>query len=186
MSFEEKTITSRTIYEGRIISLKLDEVEMPDGRISSREIVNHPGAVAIIAITDQDQMVMVKQYRKPLEKTIIEIPAGKLEKGEKPEECALRELQEETGYTAKSLLHIASFYTSPGFADEIIHLFWADQLVKGENAPDDGEFVELVEITWDEAKDLLKSGVIIDAKTILALYVWENYRLKTKGDEKFL
>jgi ADP-ribose pyrophosphatase len=125
MNLEEKTIKTEKIFEGRIITVQVDEVELPNGKTSTRELVKHPGAVAVIAVTDEEKIVMVEQYRKPLEKEIVEIPAGKLEKGEDPAECAKRELEEETGYGCTNLELLTSFYTSPGFADELVHVYLA-------------------------------------------------------------
>lgn len=171
---EEKTISSETIFSGKVVQLKVDEVQLPDGRTTKREIVNHPGAVAVLAITDEDRLVLVRQYRKPLEKTILEIPAGKLEAGEELAACAARELEEETGYRAKALSHLVSFYTSPGFADELLHLFKADGLDQGQVNLDQDEFVELVELTLEECMEHIRQGDIIDAKTIMAVYLWQN------------
>jgi ADP-ribose pyrophosphatase len=172
MSFlEEKTVSTEKIFNGRVISLQVDEVELPNGKKAKRELVKHPGAVAIIAITDENKIVLVEQYRKALERTIIEIPAGKLEKGEEPEFCAKRELEEETGYDCTSLKFINAFYTSPGFADEIIHVYLAKGLKKKENAAslDEDEFVNLMEMTLDEALQAIKERKIYDAKTIFAV-----------------
>lgn len=169
----EKTVASTPIYDGKIIQVQVDEVELPNGKTAKREIVHHPGAVAVMAITQENRMVMVRQFRKPLERTIVEIPAGKLEPGEEPEVCAGRELREETGYTYTSLRHQASFYTSPGFADEIVHLYRAEGVTPGEAQPDDDEFVELLHVTVEEAQELIASGDIRDAKTILAVYAWQ-------------
>lgn len=167
----EKTISTETIYEGRIIDLKIEEVELPNGKRSSREIIKHPGAVAIIAMTDEKKIVMVQQYRKALEKVIVEIPAGKLEKGEKPEHTAIRELEEETGYICESLTPLISFYTSPGFADELIHIYLANNLTKKENPAslDEDEFVDVVELTLEEALEYMKEQKIYDAKTVYAV-----------------
>ncbi|BAU29129.1 ADP-ribose pyrophosphatase [Aneurinibacillus soli] len=169
----EKTISSQTIYEGKVITLKVDQVELPNGKTASREIVTHPGAVAVMAITDDNRLVVVRQFRKPLGRTIVEIPAGKLEPGEEPVVCAHRELEEETGYTTRTMQHVASCYTSPGFADEIIHLYRTDGLIAGEAKPDEDEFVELMHITVEEAQQLIESGEICDAKTIMAVYAWK-------------
>ncbi|MCF6408313.1 NUDIX domain-containing protein [Pseudalkalibacillus salsuginis] len=166
---EEKTINSEVIYNGRIIDLHLEEVELPDGKTSQREVIKHPGAVAILAITSENKIVLVRQYRKPLNREIIEIPAGKLEKGEIPEVCAHRELEEETGYRSKELTYLQSFYTSPGFADELIHIFYTDQLEQGEVQLDQDEFVERMEVTLEEAIELVKTQEIYDAKTAFAI-----------------
>ncbi|MBS4191117.1 NUDIX hydrolase [Bacillus sp. FJAT-49705] len=168
---EEKTINIEKIYMGKVISLQLEDVELPNGNTSKREIIKHPGAVAVLALTDDEKIVMVEQYRKALEKTIVEIPAGKLEPGEDPLECAKRELEEETGYDCKEMDWLISFYTSPGFADEIVHLYIAKGLVQKENAAslDEDEFVNLIELTLDEAEQFLKEKKIYDAKTAYAV-----------------
>ncbi|WP_181444588.1 NUDIX hydrolase [Bacillus sp. 03113] len=169
--FEEKTIKSEKIFSGRIIQLQVDEVELPNGKTSTRELIKHPGAVAVLAVTNDQKIVMVEQYRKPLERTLIEIPAGKLEGNEDPLVCAKRELEEETGYGCHHLELITSFYTSPGFADEIVHLFLAKDLYKKENAAglDEDEFVQLLEITLEEALQYMKEHKIYDAKTAYAV-----------------
>ncbi|WP_284140323.1 MULTISPECIES: NUDIX hydrolase [unclassified Virgibacillus] len=166
-NFEEKTINSKAIFKGNVVELQVDEVLLPNGKTASRELIKHPGAVGVIAITRDKKIVFVKQYRKALEKTLIEIPAGKLEKGEKPERTAIRELEEETGYTTNELRFVDSFYTSPGFADEHMYIYLTDQLSKLETPPagDDDEFVELLELTLDEAKQLVYNQEIQDAKT---------------------
>lgn len=168
---EEKTLKSEQIFTGRIISLQVDEVELPNGKVSKREIVKHPGAVAVIPVTDDNKIVMVEQYRKALERTIIEIPAGKLEVGEKPEICAARELEEETGYECANMEWLISFYTSPGFADEIVHLYKATGLSKKVNpaTTDEDEFVNLMEVTLEEGLQLIKEQQIYDAKTAYAV-----------------
>ncbi|HEU5138357.1 MAG TPA: NUDIX hydrolase [Bacillales bacterium] len=167
--FTEKTISSEQIYKGKIIDVQLDQVELPDGQTSSRELVYHPGAVAVLAVTPEGRLLMVRQYRKPLERSLVEIPAGKLENGEAPESCARRELEEETGYRSDSLQYVTSFYTSPGFSDEIVHLYFSNQLEKGEQKTDDDEFVELMEVTLEEAKELMRQKEIYDAKTAYAV-----------------
>lgn len=174
--FTEKTLSSETIYNGKIINVQLDEVELPNGKTSKRELVYHPGAVAVIALTEEDRILMVRQFRKPLGRSIVEVPAGKLEKGEDPEKCARRELEEETGYRSENMSHVASFYTSPGFSDELIHLYFTDQLIKGKQNPDEDEFVELMEVTLDEALELVKKKEIYDAKTAYAVQYLQLYK----------
>ncbi|MDR4435589.1 ADP-ribose pyrophosphatase [Bacillus tequilensis] len=170
-SLEEKTITKEQIFSGKVIDLYVEDVELPNGKTSKREIVKHPGAVAILAVTDEGKIILVKQFRKPLERTIVEIPAGKLEKGEEPEYTALRELEEETGYTAKKLTKITAFYTSPGFADEIVHLFLAEELavLEEKRELDEDEFVEVMEVTLEDALKLVESREVYDAKTAYAI-----------------
>ncbi|MCH6268392.1 MULTISPECIES: NUDIX domain-containing protein [Neobacillus] len=168
---EEKTLKSEEIFSGKIISLHLQEVELPNGKTSKREIIKHPGAVAILALTPENKIIMVEQYRKALERTIVEIPAGKLEKDEEPASCARRELEEETGYVCESLELLTSFFTSPGFADEIVHVYLAKGLTKKEDsaALDEDEFVNLEELTLEEALQYVKEQKIYDAKTIYAV-----------------
>lgn len=169
--FEEKTIKTEQIFNGKVLSLRVDDVELPNGKYSKRELIKHPGAVAVIAITNENKIVMVEQYRKALEQSLIEIPAGKLEPGEAPSVTAARELEEETGYVSGKMEHIISFYTSPGFADEIVHLYIATELQKKENsaACDEDEFVEVMEISLEEAQQYIKEKRIYDVKTAYAV-----------------
>jgi ADP-ribose pyrophosphatase len=169
--FEEKTISTTPIFDGRVIKIQVDEVKLPNGNTSKREIVKHPGAVAIVAVTENDKLILVEQYRKAMEKSIIEVPAGKLEPGEEPIKTAHRELEEETGYIADNMELIASFYTAPGFCDEIVYLYEATGLSKKEDkaALDEDEFVELMEVSLEEAVELMKEQRIHDAKTMFAV-----------------
>ncbi|PZE22021.1 NUDIX hydrolase [Paenibacillus xerothermodurans] len=174
--FEEITISSQPIFEGRVISVHVDTVQLPNGAMSTREIVRHPGAVAVLALLD-DRMLVVEQYRKPLERSQIEIPAGKLEPGEDPAEAAKRELEEETGYRCANLKHLSSFYTSPGFSDEILHLYVAEHLVEGNIHLDEDEFLECEAITLEQAQQYIREQRISDAKTVAAVYAWQLYKL---------
>lgn len=175
-SLEEITVSTEQIFEGKIISLQVDTVTLPDGNQATREVVRHPGAVAVLALRG-DKMLVVDQFRQPLGRCEVEIPAGKLERGEDPLEAAKRELQEETGYSCGKIRKLQSFYTSPGFADEIIHLYLAEELISGDMMPDDDEFLEMSEITLDEAYRLIQEQRISDAKTIMAVYAWNMYKL---------
>ncbi|EUJ45187.1 NUDIX domain-containing protein [Paenilisteria rocourtiae] len=174
-SLEEKTLKSEMIFDGKIIKVVVDDVILPNGATSKREIVKHPGAVAVVAITPANKMVMVEQYRKPLEKAIVEIPAGKIELGEAPEWTAGRELEEETGYKTNGLKHLVSFYTSPGFADELLHIYLAGDLEKQVNPlqADEDEFVNIIEVSLEEALQLIEEQVICDAKTVYAVQYWQ-------------
>lgn len=169
--YEEKTLTSTEIYKGKIISLRIEEVELPNGKTAQRELIKHPGAVAILAITADEKIVLVEQFRKALDRSLVEIPAGKIEPGEDPETTAIRELEEETGYSATEFTYIQSFATSPGFADEIIHLYLAMGLKKVDNpaAGDDDEFINLLEASIAEAEEMMASTKIYDAKTAFAI-----------------
>ncbi len=175
--FEEKTISRKEIFHGKIIDVALDEVRLPDGGTAQRELVFHPGGVGVLAITDENKIVLVKQFRKPMEKVIVEIPAGKIDPGEgsQPQETGARELEEETGYRAESLEHVASMYLSPGFANELLHVYHAKNIRKVENplAQDEDEVLELYEWTLAEAKAAIKDQTICDAKTIFAIQYWE-------------
>ncbi|TCS84072.1 NUDIX hydrolase [Tepidibacillus fermentans] len=180
--FVEKTVSSQQIFDGKIIKVFVDTVELPNGKHATREIVRHPGAVGILAVTKENRVLMVKQYRKPMNQFLYEIPAGKLEPGEDPKLCAIRELKEETGYVATNMTPFSKFYTSPGFADEFIHLFYAEGIEAGEATPDEDEFVELVELTLDESIEMIEKGKIVDAKTIISIYYLQMMLLK--GREK--
>lgn len=168
MDKREITISSTRIYEGRIINLRVEDVLLPNGKVAGREIVEHRGAVAILPVTGDKKIVMVKQYRKPADKELWEIPAGKLEQDESPDECARRELEEETGYSGK-LKKIFEFYTSPGFSNEYLHLYTATDLVPGTQHLDPDELLDLREFTMDEIKKMTMSGSIKDAKTLIGI-----------------
>ncbi|AGB18935.1 NUDIX hydrolase [Thermoanaerobacterium thermosaccharolyticum] len=169
MNLNEPTKNSNTIFSGRIINLRIDDVVLPNGKVAKREIVEHGGGVSILAINKDGKIIMVKQYRKPAEKVLLEIPAGKLNIGEKPDECAKRELMEETGYIAKELKHLFSFYPSPGFSTEVLHLYLANDLEKGTPHTDPDEFLNVYEYSVDEIKEMIENGLIEDAKTLIAL-----------------
>ncbi|GAA0135643.1 NUDIX hydrolase [Paenibacillus sp. YSY-4.3] len=169
---KETTVSTEHIFTGKVISLQVDTVRLPDGTEGKREIVKHPGAVAVLAV-HQGRLLLVDQYRQALGRCELEIPAGKLERGEDPMEAARRELEEETGYRCGKLSLLHSFYTSPGFADEIIHLYLAEDLTAGDASPDEDEFLEIIEATFEETQQYIAEGRIFDAKTILAAYIWQ-------------
>ncbi|UOF92926.1 NUDIX hydrolase [Fodinisporobacter ferrooxydans] len=169
---QEKTLESKRIFDGKVISLDLLTVRLPNGREATREVVKHPGAVAVLAVTEEGKIVFVRQYRKAIERVSLEIPAGKLEPGEDPFEAAQRELQEETGYRAQEWQHLHSFFTSPGFADEIMHVYVAKQLEKTQANPDDDEFLQVLEADAVQILLWLQQQAIIDAKTLVPLYWW--------------
>lgn len=177
----ETTLSSESIFKGKVISLQVDTVQLPDGNKATREVVKHPGAVSVLAI-HEGRLLLVDQYRQPMGRCELEIPAGKLEQGEDPLEAAKRELQEETGYTCGKIELVHSFYTSPGFADEIIHLYIASDLQKGEMSLDEDEFLEVYEATLEQCEAYIAEGRIADAKTILAVYIWKQ-QLMDKGSK---
>ncbi|GAA0229080.1 NUDIX hydrolase [Metaclostridioides mangenotii] len=169
MVLEEKTIKSDKIYTGKIVSLRVDTVEIPEKGYSKREIIEHGGAVGIVAITDDNKIVLVKQFRKPIEDALVEIPAGKLEIGENPKECAIRELQEETGYTAENIKLIHKFYSSAGFSNEKIFIYLATGLTPGETMLESDEFLDVMEIDVKEAFEMVIKNEIEDAKSTIGI-----------------
>ncbi|MDF2520803.1 MAG: hydrolase [Clostridia bacterium] len=171
MNFSERTIQKEDIYKGKIINLELHTVELQNGSTSMREIIRHRGGVAVIALNKEKEIVLVKQFRKPYEQAILEIPAGKLEKGEKPEECAVRELKEETGLSAESLTLLNVMYPSPGYTDEKIYIFKAEGLAEGSICPDEDEFINVERYPLNKAVEMVKSGIINDAKTVIAIFM---------------
>ena len=169
MIFEEKTIKKETIYEGKILNLRRDVVQAVGGE-ATREVIEHNGAVAMVALTDDGKVIMVKQYRYPMRKVILEIPAGKIDKGETdPDEAAARELKEETGYTAGRMEKLGKIYPSVGYSEEGIELYLCRDLVPGETDMDEDEAIDIEEYDFDEACRMAESGEIRDAKTICAL-----------------
>ena len=173
MIISEKTISSKAIYNGKVLKFHVDTVELENGHISTRELVDHPGGVGVVAIDGDGYVCMVTQYRKPYEKAVTEIPAGKLDPRETPEVCGKRELKEETGLVCESLVSLGELYPSAGYTNEIIHLYLATDFVQGEANPDDDEFVDVEKIHIDTLCDMIMSGEIKDGKTIAAI-------LKTK------
>lgn len=164
----EKTVESQRIYDGRILNLRVDDVMLPDGNFSKREIVEHQGAVAVLAIKDE-QMIFVKQYRIANERVLTEIPAGILEDGEKPEEAAIRECQEEIGYRPLNLFRLGEFLPTPGYCSEKITLFCATEFVWDPLDEDPDECIQIVKIPIRTARALFINGQFIDGKTVAAL-----------------
>lgn len=174
MDYEEKTMKTEKIYEGKIINLRIDTVELPDKKYSKREIVEHSGSVGIIPII-ANSIVLVKQFRKSVEKILLEIPAGKIEINEEPRETALRELREETGYTTEKLEYLFEFYTSPGFSNEKMYLFLSDELLKGETSFESNEYIELEKVKIEDLIKMVDRGEITDSKTIIGIFYAEKY-----------
>lgn len=168
----EPTVASRLIYRGRVAGLRVDEVRLPSGRTAQREIVEHPGAAAIVAVTDEGEVVLVRQYRKAVEGTLLEIPAGTLEPGEAPVQCAHRELAEETGLRAETMTPLLTFAPSPGILSEVITIFRAGGLrpVGGATAPpEEEEGLRVTRVALQRIPAMIASGEIRDAKTIIGL-----------------
>ena len=165
----EKTIKSTRIYKGRRLGLRDDEVELSNGKISHREICEHPGAVAIVPITNDGKIILIRQFRKPIEEAIYEIPAGLINKGEELKDAAARELEEETGYKANKIEFALTVYTSPGYSTEKLHIFIARDLVATKNNPDEDENIEVAITPIETALQMIKNGEIKDGKTIVGI-----------------
>ncbi|MCS7174278.1 NUDIX domain-containing protein [Pseudothermotoga sp.] len=167
----EKTLVSRTVFAGKIITVKVDQVELGNGRTSSREVVLHPGAVAVLPLFESGEVVLVKQFRYPIGEELLEVPAGKLDRDESTDECALRELREETGLLSRKLSYLGFIYTSPGFSSEKIHLYLAEDLMQLEQQLDPDEILETVKLPLNEAVRMCQEGKINDAKTVALIFL---------------
>ncbi len=159
----------RTVFEGKVVRLYLDRVLLSDGNEAEREVVGHWGAVGIVPLDGEGGVILVQQYRHATGEDLLEIPAGKLMKGEDPLECAKRELLEEIGASAKKWYELCRFYTSPGFSDEMLHLFMAEGLEQGKPCPDEDEFLIMRRVKISEALDMLQEGAIQDSKTAVGV-----------------
>ena len=168
---KEKTLHSKCVFKGSLLDVRNDEVIFPSGSKSTREWINHPGAVCCIPVLENGDICLIKQYRYAIRKYVIELPAGKLEIGETPIDCAKRELEEEIGFEAKRIQFLTMFYPAVGFVNEEMHLFFAEDLKKTNTNLDEDEFIELIPKTLDQAVEMIYSGDITDAKTIIGL-VW--------------
>lgn len=167
----EKIITSKNVYDGRIVKLDINEVELPNGQIAKREVVSHKPGVSIVAIDDKNNFIFVKQFRSGIGDELIEIPAGLVENGENPKSAARRELQEEIGYDCNNLELLCSFYPSPGFCNEVTYIYLATNLIKSSLPKDEDEFIELIRIPMVEIKSLYNKEYTVDGKTILGITI---------------
>ncbi len=168
-SLREVVLSSERIFEGRLIKVHRDQVLLPDGRTAFREIVEHPGAVGIVPVLDEIQIILVRQYRHPVGKALLEIPAGTRKAGESPEDCAYRELIEEIGYSAGNLIPLFSLFLAPGYSTELLHLYLATDLKPLKGQTEEDEFLEVVTVPWEEVIPLIRSGEIADAKSVAGL-----------------
>jgi ADP-ribose pyrophosphatase len=167
----EKTLSSQQIYDGRILQLRVDTVRLPSGRVTKREIVEHDDCIAILAIDSDDNVLLVKQFRKAVDKEVLEIPAGGIEPGEEPAAAVKRELREETGFLPKRVERIGGFYTTPGYSSEYLHLFVASDLTSAKLQAEDTESIKVERVPISQILELIRTGAISDAKSIAGLLI---------------
>lgn len=172
----EETLSSRVIYEGRILKLRVDSIKTADGRKSTREIVEHDDCIAVIAVDADDNVLLVQQYRRAPDKELLEIPAGGIAESEDPETAVIREMQEETGLRPQRVKRIGGFYSSPGFCDEYLYLYLAENLTPAPLSAEDTAGIKVVRVPVTEITDLLTSGKIEDGKSVAGLLLYLEYR----------
>jgi len=176
----ETMVRKNPVYRGKSVDFCVDEIRLPDGRSAVREYLDHPGAVGVVPFLDPDTVVLVRQYRYPVGEVTLELPAGKLDKDEEVLACVARELQEETGYTAKRIRPLLRYWPTPAFANEVLHLFTAEGLIPGRVNPDADEFLEVVEMPFEKALGLVRSGKIKDSKTVIGLLACADFSRKSR------
>ncbi len=169
MKFAEKTLDTQLVYDGKILKIYKDNVEVSDGHKSFREVVKHSGGVVVVALKDAETILLVKQFRYPIQETILELPAGKLEQGEDPFEAAKRELEEETGYCANNWSSLGFIYTSPGYSNEKLYLYLAQDLNFTQCHPDEGEIIESFEYKIKDVLKMISNNEINDSKTLCGI-----------------
>lgn len=172
----ERTMKSEKVFEGKVLSLRVETVELPDKKYSKREIVEHNPSVAVVAVDEENNILLVRQYRKPVEKVLYEIPAGSLEISENPREGAIRELKEETGYLANNVEYIQEFYSTPGFCTEKMYIFFAEDIQESNQELDEDEFIEIEKIPLEKALKMIDLGEIMDAKSIIGILMYQRLR----------
>ena len=172
----EETISSETVFSGRAVKLRIDTVRTDSGRWTTREIVEHADCVAVVAIDADDNVLLVKQFRKPVEKELLEIPAGGIEPGESPEAAVIREMREETGFWPQRVVHLGGFYSSPGYGTEFLYLYLAADLKSSQLNAEDTEEIVLVRVPLPRVMELITSGGICDAKSIAGIMMYLEYR----------
>ncbi|NMW84772.1 NUDIX hydrolase [Peptoniphilus sp. AGMB00490] len=175
---EERTMKSTKIFDGKVLQLRVDTVEMEGQKYTKREIVERQPAVGIVAITEDDEIILIRQYRKAIDKEIYELPAGMVDFGEEPQKAALRELKEETGYDAKKSDYLLEIYSSPGFTNEKLFIFYAEGLIAGDQDLDEFEHLTVEKVKFKEALKLINLGEIIDSKTVAGILYYNNFRRK--------
>lgn len=176
----EKTLSSQLIYDGRAVKLRIDTVQLPGGRETTREIVQHSDVVVMVVVDEDDNVLLVRQYRTPVERELLEIPAGGIDEGEEPEDAVRRELREEIGYLPNKVQRLGGFYSAPGYCTEYLHLYLATELAPSRLFAEDTEGISLVRVPVDDVPDLILSGKLCDSKSIAGLLSYLEYR-KRKG-----
>jgi ADP-ribose pyrophosphatase len=173
---EEETLSSRLVYQGRVVRLRVDAVRMPGGRETTREIVERDDCVAVVALDADGKLLLVRQFRKAVGKELLEIPAGGIDPGESPEEAVKREMREETGYLPRKVEPLGGFYSAPGYATEYLYLYLATDLIPSQLFAEDTEGISLIRVAPEEVPELISSGGICDAKSIAGLLTYLEYR----------
>ncbi len=173
--FTESLLTSEPIYDGKTVHLRVDTVRLPNGHIARREIVRHSGAVAMVPVDADGNVILVRQYRHAAQRVMLEVPAGSLDGDESPEQGAIRELQEEAGYRPGKLQRLGGAFPAPSYTTEFIHLYLATELTASRLETDDDELIEVVRLTWDDLIQKITSGEIVDSKTISAVLLAKAY-----------
>ncbi len=176
-----KVIKKEKIFEGVVFDVQVDKIVYDSGNEGVREVVIHNGGAVVLPVTDEGKIILVKQFRYPFQKFLVEAPAGKLEKGEDPYDCATRELTEETGYTSSNVTKLGEIYTTPGFCDEILYLYLATNLTAGDHNREEGEYgMEIFEYSLSEVDEMIRTGKIVDAKTIAIIYHYKCLTINSK------
>lgn len=171
-----RVLNSKVIFKGKVFDLRVDEIKYESGNSGIREVAVHPGGAVVAALTDEKELLLVKQFRYPFQKFLLELPAGKLDLGEDPEICAARELEEETGYSAKRIVKLGQINTTPGFCTETLHIYLAAELTEGDHKREEGEYgMEIHSYPLNEVEDMITRGDITDAKTISGIFLLKNY-----------
>jgi ADP-ribose pyrophosphatase len=170
-----RTLERRPVYKGRVVDLSVERVETPTGHVTDLELIRHPGAAAVVPVTDDGEVLLVRQYRHATRSWLLEVPAGKLDSGEAPEVCAVREVEEEVGYRARKLVPLGWIWTTPGFTDEKIWLFLARDLVEGRQALEADEILDVVRMPYTEALSCVERGEICDGKSVCALLLARSF-----------